>query len=100
MATHALGELVLEVEYTNAKQHTAFMTGQIRCEDSGAGEIVAVLFDMNGDRKSELAAGAHQHGDTRVACNTLTMPVPPRWTVKGYRIETQSAIQTQWAEID
>ena len=100
MATQTLGNQVLEVEYTNAKQHTAFLTGQIRCEDGGAGEILAVLFDANDQQQRVMAAGAHQHGDARVACNCLTMPVPPRWSVKGYRVETQAGIQTDWAEID
>ncbi|MCM2373422.1 hypothetical protein [Aporhodopirellula aestuarii] len=100
MATQTLGDQVLEVQYTNPKQHTAFMTGQIRCDEGGAGEILAVLFDANGEQRRVLAAGAHQHGDARVACNSLTMPVPPRWSVKGYRVETQANIQTDWAEID
>ena len=76
------------------------MTGQIKCKDGGAGEIMAELFDMNGERRFDLAAGAHQHSDSRVACNTLTMPVPPRWSVKCYRLETQDGIETNWAEID
>ncbi|KAA5542737.1 hypothetical protein FYK55_14545 [Roseiconus nitratireducens] len=100
MSVQALGERVLEVEYTNRKQHTAFMTGQIKCEDGGAGEIMAELCDADGQRKFDLTAGAHQHSDARVACNTLTMPIPPRWSVKCYRIETKPGINTRWAEID
>ncbi|MCM2370873.1 hypothetical protein [Aporhodopirellula aestuarii] len=100
MATQTLGEQVLEFEYANPKQHTAFLTGQIRCDDGGAGEILAVLVDSNGKQRRIMAAGAHQHGDSRVACNTLTLPVPPRWSAKGYRLETQPGIQTDWAEID
>ncbi len=91
---------VLEAEYTNQKQHTAFMTGQIRCKDGGTGEIVAELIDADGKRRFDLAAGAHQHGDAHVACNSLTMPVPPRWQVKCYRLETRAGIETNWAEID
>ena len=73
-----MADPILEVEYTNDKQHTAFMTGQIKCSNGGAGEIVAELFDANGERRSDLAAGVHQHADATVACNTLTMPIPPR----------------------
>ena len=95
-----MADRILEVEYTNDKQHTAFMTGQIKCAKGGAGEIVAELFDTNGERRSDLSAGAHQHGDSTVACNTLTMPIPPRWSVKCFRRETQASIETNWAEID
>ncbi len=100
MPAQTLGDQVLEVEYTNEKQHTAFMIGQIRCEDGGAGEIMAELFDMNGAKRFDLAAGAHHHTCSRVACNTLTMPVPTRWSVECYRVETQPGINTNWAEID
>ena len=94
-----MADQILEFEYLNEMHHTAFMTGQIKCKDGGAGEIVAELFDMNGERRLDLAAGAHQHGDARVACNTLMMPVPPHWSVKCYRLEAQAGIETNWAEI-
>lgn len=90
----------VEMEYTNDKQHTAFMTGRIQCVDGGAGEIMAELFDTDGEQRFNLAAGAHQHADSLVACNSLTMPVPPRWSVRCYRVETQPGIETDWAEID
>ena len=93
-------EKTLEAEYSNDKQHTAFMTGQIMCKDGGAGEIIAELYDVEGNKRFDLAAGAHQHADARVACNSLTMPVPPRWSVKCYRLETLAGIDTNWAEID
>jgi hypothetical protein len=76
------------------------MTGQIRCKDGGDGEIKVELFDADGELRFELAAGAHQHADSRNACNTLTMPVPPRWSVKCYRLETEAGVETKWAEID
>ena len=90
----------LEVEYTNSRHHTAFMTGQISCKDGGAGELIVELFDADGTPRHNLTAGAHQHTDARVACNTGTMPVPPRWSVKCYRLETEPGIETRWAEID
>lgn len=90
----------LEAEYTNDKPHTAFMTGQIRCKDGGAGEIVAELFDTDGKRRFDLAAGAHEHGELLVACNSLVMPVPPTWSVKCYRREVKAGVDTRWAEID
>jgi len=100
MSTEVTAQRVLEVEYTNEKQHTAFMTGQIKCNDGGAGEIIVELFDSSGNRRSDLTAGAHQHADARIACNTVTMPIPPRWSVKGYRVETKPSIETRWVEID
>lgn len=93
-------EQVLEAEYKNSRQHTAFMIGQIRCEKGGSGEIHAELFDAEGARRYEMSAGAHDHEGSRVACNTLTMPVPPRWSVKCYRVESHGGISTKWAEID
>lgn len=68
----------------------------------GAGRILVELFDVDGQRRLELAAGAHQHSGANadVACNTLTMPIPPRWSVECYRVETEAGIQTSWAEID
>jgi hypothetical protein len=93
-------DFVLEVEYRNERHHTAFMTGQIRCKDGGAGEIKAELFDADGEPRFDLGAGVHQHADSHIACNTLTMPVPPRWSVKCYKLETEAGIETSWAEID
>ena len=97
-----MAEQILEVEYTNDRHHTAFMTGQITCQGGGAGRIVAELFDPDGKRRLGLAAGTQQQPDSNsdVACNTLTLPVPPRWTAKCYRLEAKTGIETSWAEID
>jgi len=95
-----MAEQVVEAEYTNHKNLTAFMTGQIKCQNGGAGEIIAELFDATGNRRFDLAAGAHGHGEPRIACNTLMMPVPPAWSVKCYRLEMEAGIETRWAEID
>ena len=100
MAIEVAEGRVLELEYTNTRPHTAFMTGQIQCEDGGAGELVVDLFDDEGKKRFDLAAGAHQHADSRIACNTVTMPIPPNWSVKCFRIETKPGISTRWAELD
>ena len=100
MATELAEGQILELEYTNNRPHTAFMTGQIQCDDGGAGELVVELFDAGGDRKHSLRAGAHQHADARIACNTVTMPIPPDWSVKCYRVECKPGIATCWAEVD
>ncbi len=68
--------------------------------DGGAGEISVELFDPDGERRFELSAGAHHHTDSRVACNALTMPISPRWSVKCYRLESQTGVESSWAEID
>ena len=91
---------LLEAEYTNDKNHTAFMTGQITCKNGGEGKIIAELFDASGNLRFDLAAGAHEHGESCDACNTLMMPVPPAWSVKCHRQEVQSGVETRWAEID
>ena len=100
MATQVAEGRVMELEYSNTRPHTAFMTGQIQCDDGGAGEVIVELFDADGEKKHELAAGAHQHGDARIACNTVTMPIPPNWSVKCYRLETKPGVSTRWAEVD
>lgn len=100
MATQLTADKVLELEYTNSRPHTAFMTGQINCDDGGAGELVVELFDVDDKKRLDLSAGAHQHSDSRIACNTVTMPIPPDWSVKCYRVETKAGINTRWAEID
>ena len=91
---------VLEAEYTNDKNHTAFMTGQITCKSGGVGKIIVELFDDNAELRFNLSAGAHEHGEPIVSCNTLMMPVPPAWSVKCHRLEVQPGIETRWAEID
>ena len=58
MATQDTADKVLELEYTNSRPHTAFMTGQINCDDGGAGELVVELFDVGGGRDvGELVLG-------------------------------------------
>ena len=91
---------ILEAEYKNLRHHTAFMNGQINCQDGAAGEILAELFDVQGEPRFDLTAGAHQHSESRVGCNTLTMPVPPGWSVKCYRLETHGQVETRWIEVD
>lgn len=100
MAAQLTEAKVLEMEYTNTRPHTAFMTGQISCDGGGAGQLVVDLFDVDGKKRFDLAAGAHQHEDAKIACNTVTMPIPPDWSVKCYRVETQPGVSTRWAEID
>ncbi len=89
---------VLELEYTNTKHHTTFICGQIQCESGGEGEIVARLFDRDGQPKFEMTSAAHANG--KGEANTLTMPIPPGWTAKGFKMETASPLETRWAEID
>lgn len=91
---------LLEVEYTNTRNHVAFMTGQIECKNGGAGKIVVELFDADGERRFDLAVGADGRSNPNVACNAVMMPIPPTWSVKCMRHETESGIETRWAEID
>ena len=95
-----MSEKILEAEYKNDKNHTAFMTGQITCTKGGEGKIIAELFDDSGKLRFDLAAGAHEHGESCDACNTLMMPVPPDWSVKCHRQVENSGVETRWAEID
>ena len=59
MAAPVAEGMVLELEYTNSRPHTAFMTGQIQCDAGGAGELVVDLFDADGEKKFDLRASAH-----------------------------------------